>query len=461
MARPIPAKLFESRFPPALLAAGRRVVDRLAEAGHTAYLAGGCVRDAILERPIEEIDIATSATPAQVQALFPATRAVGAHFGVVLVPEGRHLFEVATFRTDLSYRDGRHPEAVRFSTPEEDAERRDFTINGMFYDLSARKVIDFVHGMEDLRRKVVRAIGSPDCRFEEDHLRLIRCVRFAATLDFRIETGTWEAVRRNAPSIRDIAVERVQEELVKGLTRPRASAFLQLLLDSGLLAAVLPEAAAMAGVAQPETFHPEGDVFIHVKQMFDEARYPLTPTLALGVLLHDVGKPPTFQVRDRIRFHGHADVGADMARRILARLKFSKDVIERVEELVRQHLVFMHVQEMRPSRLKRFLRQPHFDEHLELHRLDCLGSHRKLGHYDFCRKALRELPPEVIRPAPLITGDDLIALGLKPGPRFKEILEEIETLQLEDKLKTRDEAVAHVEERWLSGPSKRTSNIEH
>jgi poly(A) polymerase len=461
MARSFPAKLFESRFPPALLAAARRLVGRLAGAGHTAYLAGGCVRDAILNRTIEEIDIATSATPAQVQALFPDTRLVGAHFGVVLVPEGRHQFEVATFRTDLSYRDGRHPEEVRFSTPEEDAERRDFTINGMFYDLAARRAIDFVHGMADLRRKVVRAIGSADRRFEEDHLRLIRCVRFAAALDFRIEPDTWDALRRHAPSIREIAVERVQEELVKGLTREGASRFLQLLLDSGLLEVILPEAAAMAGVAQPETFHPEGDVFTHVKQMFDRARYPLSPTLALGVLLHDIGKPATYEVRDRIRFHGHPDVGADMARRILARLKFSRDVIDRVEELVRQHLVFMHVQEMRPSRLKRFLRQPHFDEHLELHRLDCLGSHRKLGHYDFCRKALRELPPEVIRPAPLVTGDDLIALGLQPGPRFKEIIEEIETLQLEDKLKTRDEAIAHVQEKWLSGPSNRTSNIEH
>ena len=454
MTRPIPAKLFESRFPPALLAAGRRVAACLAEAGHTTYFAGGCVRDALLGRGVQDIDIATAARPEQVRDLFPATRMVGAHFGVVLVPEGGFPLEVATFRTDLSYRDGRHPEEVRFSSPEEDAARRDFTINGMFYDPLQQRLLDFVDGRADLRRKLIRAIGDPGRRFEEDRLRLMRCVRFSAVLGFAVEPATWEALRAHAPSIRAIAVERVQEELVKGLTRDGASLYLQLLLDSGLLAAVLPEAAAMSGVAQPETFHPEGDVFTHVRKMFEQARYPLTPTLALGILFHDIGKPATYEVRDRIRFHGHPDVGADMTRRILARLKFSRDVIERVEALVRQHLVFMHVQEMRPSRLKRFLRQPHFDEHLELHRLDCLGSHRKLGHYDFCRKALRELPPEVIRPAPLITGDDLIALGLKPGPRFKEILEEIETLQLEDKLKTRDEALALVKAKWLGGPPR-------
>jgi poly(A) polymerase len=461
MTRSFPAKQFESHFPPDLLAAGRRVTDRLAQAGHITYFAGGCVRDALLGRTVRDLDIATAARPEQVLALFPAARAVGAHFGVVLVPEGGHPLEVATFRTDLSYRDGRHPEAVRFSSPEEDAQRRDFTINGMFYDPAGRKVLDFVDGRADLRREQVRAIGDPNRRFEEDRLRLLRCLRFAAVLEFEIEPATWEALRRHAPTIIAMATERIQEELVKGLTQPGASRYLQLLLDSGLLAVILPEAAAMAGVAQPETFHPEGDVFTHVRKMLDEARYPLTPTLALGVLLHDVGKPPTYQERDRIRFHGHAEVGADMARRILTRLKFGRDVVDRVEELVRQHLVFMHVQEMRPSRLKRFLRQPHFDEHLELHRLDCQGSHRKLGHYEFCRKALRDLPPEVIRPAPLITGDDLIALGLQPGPRFKEILEEIETLQLEDKLRTRDEALAYVQTKWMEDRPNRTSTIGH
>jgi len=448
---PEPARPYEpSGVDPALFGAAGRIVETLHAAGFTAYFAGGCIRDLLLGRPVQDIDIATDAVPAEIQRLFPDHRAVGAQFGVILVKLEGIPFEVATFRADLAYRDGRHPDGIRFSSPEEDARRRDFTVNGLFYDPRRRVLIDYVGGEADLAARCIRTIGAPDDRFSEDHLRLMRAVRFAAGLGFEIEAGTWAAVRRLAPAILRVAPERIREELLKSLTRRGADIALDLLERSGLLAAILPEASAMVGIPQPETYHPEGDVFTHVRAMFAAADYPLPDALAMGILLHDIAKPPTFRIRDRIRFHGHVELGVIVSRRIMERLRFSREETERVSALVASHLQFMHVQEMRPSRLKRFLRMDDFDLHLELHRLDCLGSHRLLDHHAFCRDQLAALGTAAINPPPLLTGRDLIELGFQPGPQFKTILHEIETLQLEDRLTTREEALEHVRRRYRS-----------
>jgi len=436
---------------PELARAALRLAGRLREVGFTVFYAGGCVRDLLLGRPIHDVDIATAATPEQIQALFPQNRPVGAHFGVILVMEGGFQFQVATFRTDFSYRDGRHPGEVHFSTPPEDAERRDFTVNGLFLDPFDGTVTDYVGGLEDLREGVIRAIGQPGQRFAEDHLRLMRAIRFAAGLGFRIEPDTWTALRHAAPALSRISSERIQEELLKTLTQAGAAAALDLLEASGLLAVFLPEASAMVGVPQPSAYHPEGDVFRHVCLMFEKACYPLSPSLAMAVLLHDIAKPPCFRIRDRIRFHGHAELGSAMAGRIMARLKFSQDLTRQVSEMVAHHLQFMHVPKMRLSTLKRFLRLENFAEHLELHRLDCAASHGELQNYDFCRAQLSALPAETISPPLLVSGRDLIDLGLAPGPLFKQILEEVETLQLEEKLSERAEALEFVRQRFCHG----------
>lgn len=448
---PEPTRPYEpSGVDPVLFGAAGRIVETLHAAGFTAYFAGGCIRDLLLGRPVQDVDIATDAVPAEIQRLFPDHRAVGAQFGVILVKLEGILFEVATFRADLAYRDGRHPEGIRFSTPAEDARRRDFTVNGLFYDPRRRVIIDYVGGEADLAARCIRTIGVPDDRFGEDHLRLMRAVRFAAGLEFTIDAATWESLRRLAPAILRVAPERIREELLKGLTRPGADIALDLLERSGLLAAILPEASAMVGIPQPETYHPEGDVFTHVRAMFAAANYPLPDALAMGILLHDIAKPPTFRIRDRIRFHGHVELGVVLSRRIMERLRFSREETERVSALVASHLQFMHVRQMRPSRLKRFLRMDDFDLHLELHRLDCLGSHRLLDHHAFCREQLAALGTAAISPPPLLTGADLIELGLQPGPQFKTILHEVETLQLEDRLTTREAALEHVRRRYRS-----------
>ncbi|MBP7868090.1 MAG: CCA tRNA nucleotidyltransferase [Acidobacteria bacterium] len=423
-----------------------RIVRRLRDNGYAALLAGGVVRDALMGRAHEaDIDIATAAPPDAVMRLFPRHAAVGVNFGVVIVVEDGHPFEVATFRSDDAYLDGRRPVRVSYTTPEEDAARRDFTLNGLFYDPLEDRLLDFVGGAADIRARVIRAIGNPEDRFAEDHLRILRAIRFAARLDFGIDPATWSAIRNRAGTLTRISRERIRDELVKSLTRPGAGRALRLFLEAGVLAVILPEAAAMAGVNQPEAFHPEGDVFTHTCLMYDHAVYPLTTELALGILLHDVGKPPTYrEAADRIRFDGHPETGARMARRILERLKFSRAETETVEALVREHLRFIHVKQMRPSTLKRFLRMSDFGAHLELHRLDCLASHRDLSHHAFCAERLAELGAEALRPPPLLGGDDLIALGLTPGPRFKAILSELEDLQLEGRLTTRDEALDHV-----------------
>jgi poly(A) polymerase len=424
------------------------IVRRLSDAGHTAYFNGGCVRDMLRGVEPHDYDIVSTATPEQIQHMFPRTVPVGAQFGVVLVLQGDHQFEVSTFRTDEAYVDGRRPTGVRFGTPEEDARRRDFTVNGLFFDPLAGQVIDFVGGRIDIDRKIIRCIGEPRARFAEDKLRLLRCVRFASTLNCAIEPATFAAVRKMAGEITVVSAERIRDELVKILTRPNAGHGLDLLDESGLLREVLPEVAAMKGVEQPPEFHPEGDVFAHTKLMLDAL--PANPgvVLALAVLLHDVGKPPTFeQATDRIRFNNHDRIGAEMTDQILRRLRFPNETIERVVLCVAEHMRFQFVKEMRPAKLKRILARETFPVELELHRIDCASSHRNLENYEFLKQKAAELPPEVIKPAPLLTGRDLLALGVTPGPLVGQILREVEEAQLEERLQSREEALAFARQR--------------
>ncbi|MCZ7643731.1 MAG: CCA tRNA nucleotidyltransferase [Planctomycetota bacterium] len=437
----------------------RAAVERLARAGHRALWAGGCVRDRLLGRVPKDYDVATSARPGEVQALFPRTHEVGASFGVVCVlepgppGEGPPLqLEVATFRRDGAYADGRHPVAVEFSGEAEDARRRDFTVNGLFYDPLKDELLDYVNGRADLKARLVRAIGDPAARFEEDRLRLLRAVRFAAQLGFELEAGTFAALKAHAPGIGAIARERVREELTRMLAGPDPRRAFELLKASGLLKAVLPEVDALAGVAQPPQFHPEGDVWTHTLMLLGQLR-DAPPSLAWAALLHDVGKPPTFAVTDRIRFNEHEKVGAAMAEAILLRLRASNEFTARVVALVRQHMAFKDLPNMRAAKRVRFLRQPHFDEHLELHRIDCLASHGSLENWEFGRRELAALGEERLRPPRLLDGEDLKALGLPPGPRYKEILEAVEDLQLEGALTSREEALAHVRRTYVdAGP---------
>jgi putative nucleotidyltransferase with HDIG domain len=423
-------------------ALARRIAATLQRCGHQAYLVGGCVRDLLLGREPKDYDVATSAD--EILRLFPHSRQVGAHFGVMLVAEADTQVEVATFRSDQAYRDGRRPVSVEFETdPRRDVLRRDFTINALLLDPGTGEVLDLVGGRADLEAGCVRAIGDPEIRFGEDHLRMLRAVRFAATLGFAIEPGTMDAIRRLRSFIRRVSAERVRDELTRILVEGDPRRGFELLDDSGLLAEILPEVAAMKGVAQPPEFHPEGDVWTHTLLMLGAMRNP-TVTLALGVLLHDVGKPPTFRIEERIRFDGHVEVGARMAVEILSRLRFPAEEIRRVEALVANHLRFMEVRRMRESTLKRFLRQEHFDEHLELHRLDCAGSHRRLDNYEFVRSKLSELKEEQLKPPRLLTGADLIEAGYQPGPAFHRMLAEVEDAQLESRIRTRDEALALV-----------------
>lgn len=417
------------------------ITRRLREAGHVAYLTGGCVRDLLLGRAPKDFDVATSAQPDELLRLFPGADQVGAHFGVVLVHKENAQVEVATFRSDLEYRDGRHPEGVHFETdPRQDVLRRDFTINALLLDPVSGEVLDFVRGRQDLDSKRIRAIGDPERRFREDHLRLLRAVRFAARLGFEIEAETFAAIQRLAPLIRSVSAERVRDEIARILTEGGARRGFELLDAAGLLREVLPEVAALKGVEQPPQFHPEGDVWIHTLMMLDGLREP-SVTLALGVLLHDIGKPATFRVAERIRFDGHVEKGIEIARSLLTRLRFPNHVIEGVEALIANHMKFMEVPRMRESTLKRFMRQPDFDSHMELHRLDCLSSHGSLENYAFVRRKQEEVPPEQLKPAPLLTGRELIAAGYRPGPIFGIVLREIEDAQLEGRISTAVEAL--------------------
>ena len=409
---------------------------------HQAYLVGGCVRDRLLGILPKDFDISTDARPEQVAAYFPDSELVGAHFGVILVHrDGQHV-EVATFRSESRYSDGRRPDEVRFETdPALDATRRDFTINGLMEDPLSGEVLDYVGGRADLQQKIIRAIGDPARRFKEDHLRMLRAVRFAARLSFVIEPGTLAAIRQDARFIKQISVERVRDELVRILTEGGAKRGLELLDESGLLAHVLPHIKAFQGVQQPPEFHPEGDVWTHVLMMLERMDRPSTD-LALGVLLHDVGKPATFRVADRIRFDGHAEMGAEMTRELLSSLRFPNDQIENIAALVANHMKFKDVRNMRPSTLKRFLRIPHFDEHLELHRLDCLCSNGHLDTYKFIQEKRQEFTAEELRPPRLISGRDLILAGYKPNPLFSQALTAVETAQLEGDIQTPGEAFA-------------------
>ena len=433
--------------------AARKIVERLRSEGHIAYFAGGCARDIVRRVPPKDYDVATSAAPEIVQKLFPRTVAVGAHFGVIIVLENSFQFEVATFRSDDAYIDGRHPSAVHFSSPEEDAKRRDFTINGMFYNPVAEQVIDLVGGQADIAAKLVRAIGEPAKRFVEDRLRMLRAVRFATVLDYEIDEKTWDALVANAASVNQISAERIREELVRIFLSANRVRGWDLLDSSGLMRAILPELEAMKGVLQPEQFHPEGDVFVHTRLMLQLLPEQVSVPLVLAVLFHDVAKPVTARVdgTGRIRFNEHDRIGAQMTEAIMRRLRFSGAEIEATVEMVRQHMVFKDAPNMRVAKLKRFMARPTFEEELELHRVDCESSHRILDNYEFLLRKREEFANEPIIPPPLVRGDDLIALGLKPGPKFGEILEAVETRQLEGTLRTRDEALDWVKREYAQG----------
>jgi poly(A) polymerase len=478
------------------------IIRTLREHGHQAYLVGGCVRDLLLGREPADYDVTTDATPQEVMRIFPQTYAVGAQFGVVLVPlpkspsmtqprpsnsqitpsashqnqtvisseaetspevsaQSRDLVvppsstkanavEVATFRSDIGYSDGRHPDQVRFSKhPQEDVQRRDFTINGLLLDPITNEVLDFVGGRRDLDAKIIRTIGDPAQRFAEDKLRMLRAVRFAARFHYSIEPKTLSAIQQLAPQIHQVSRERVRDELTKMLTEGHARQAFLLLDQTGLLKEVLPEIEKMKGVEQPPQFHPEGDVFIHTLLLLEKLPHPCTPTLAWGALLHDVGKPPTFRVApDRIRFDGHVEVGLKMAEEICRRLRFSNDDTEQILALVNNHMRFASVQQMKDSTFKKFVRMPRFDEHLALHRIDCLSSHGDLTPYNFTREKIAAMPPEAVHPAPLLTGDDLIAAGYAPSPRFKEILTAVEDAQLEGRLHTSQDAMDFVKKEF-------------
>jgi poly(A) polymerase len=448
------------------------IVRMLRNSGHQAYLVGGCVRDLVLGREPADYDVTTDATPDQVMRLFPETYAVGAQFGVVLVPVSKRscgdgvrpvsspepsadnplvtehpgVVEVATFRSDIGYSDGRHPDQVRYSKdPREDVERRDFTINGLLFDPVKDEVLDFVGGRKDLDAGLIRTIGDPERRFAEDKLRMLRAVRFAARFGYTIEPVTFAAIQKFVHEVHQVSRERVRDELTKMLTEGHARRAFLLLDQSGLLREVLPEISAMKGVEQPPQYHPEGDVFVHTLLLLEKLPQPCPRTLAWGALLHDVGKPPTFRVApDRIRFDGHVEVGVKMAQEICHHLRFSNEDTEQILALIANHMRFAQVDRMKESTLKKFMRLPRFEEHLELHRMDCQSSHGDLTSYRFTREKLAATPPETMRPKPLLTGYDLIATGYTPGPLFKEILSAVEDCQLEGKLRNKEDAMEFV-----------------
>jgi len=424
------------------------IIKRLRREGYEAYLAGGCVRDMLLKKEPQDYDIATAARPEDIQRIFPDTIPVGAQFGVILVLIGGAPFEVASFRHDGPYLDGRHPSHVRYGSLEEDVRRRDFTINGMIYDPVDDRVIDLVDGQKDLDRRTIRAIGNPHARFEEDRLRMIRALRFAASLKFDIDPATFEAIRQAAATVTRISWERIGDEVTRILTEGGARRGFELLDESGLLTALLPEIVAMKTTAQSPDFHPEGDVFKHTMLLLSHLD-AASETLAYGCLLHDVAKPICIrQEAHRITFYGHTEQGAAMAEGILKRLKRGRAVWERVAYLVRNHLRPVQAPQMRLSTLKRFLREEGIDELLELARIDALSSSGDLQYYQFCTERRAELKDEEIRPEPLLRGGDLIEMGFKPGPLFAQILRQVEDAQLGGELTTREDALAWVKNKF-------------
>ena len=429
-----------------------RVVETLRQAGFQALLAGGCVRDLALGRVPKDWDVATDAGPEEVAALFEHTVPVGVQFGISVVVLDEGDYEVARFRRDGPYRDGRRPASIDPADAHADAQRRDFTINGLFYDPESNAILDYVGGQQDLDAKVIRAIGDPAARFAEDHLRLLRAVRFAARLGFAIEPATWDALCVRAECIASVSAERIRDELTLLLTEGGAVRGLSLLDESGLLKVVLPEVAAMRGVPQEAEFHPEGDVWTHVQLLFEYLDKP-SAELAWSALLHDIGKPATMVRAERIRFHGHDAVGAKTAAAICGRLRMSNEARRVICTLVADHMRISHVRQMRLSTLVRLLREPHFPELLELHRADCLASHGKLDLYEFCQEQLAELKKEHLRPPALLTGNDLIALGFAPGPLFREILAAVEDAQLEGQLDSYQAALRFVQRKFSAEPA--------
>ena len=431
----------------------RMMVERLRASGHKAFLVGGCVRDTVMGSPPKEYDITTSASPEEIMRIFSNTVPIGASFGVILILEGEYKFEVATFRQDESYSDGRHPDRVIYTSSErDDVTRRDFTINGMLYDPITEEIIDYVGGLDDIKSGIVRTIGSPYERFNEDKLRMIRAIRFGARFNYEIEEETLHAIRKLAYRISDVSTERVREEIVKIITQKNPGFGLELLRQTGLLSHILPEVDKMYGVPQPPEFHPEGDVFTHscliLDKVFEITEGDPSLELSVGALLHDVGKPVTITFEDRIRFNAHDIIGAEMAEKICKRLRFSNKDIERIEALVSEHLRFKDVFNMKESTLKRFLGMPYFEDHLTLHLADCLASHGSTEAYDFVKKKLEEFKEEEIKPKPILTGYDLIEMGYTPGPIFSEILESLEEAQLEGNVKDKEEAKKFVLERF-------------
>lgn len=416
-----------------------KILETLREHGFTAFFAGGCVRDMVMGKKPGDYDIATDASPQEVMQIFRRTIPVGVQFGIVIVMIRQTKYEVAQFRSTVSNTD----------PLQEDARHRDFTINGMFYDPVTQTVFDYVGGQQDIQQRTIRGIENPPARIEEDKLRMMRAIRFATSFDYTIEPVTFEAICEQAPHITDVSAERIRDELLKILTTPHPDRGVRLLDDTGMLAKILPEVVAMKGVEQPSEFHPEGDVFTHtllMLQQMAESNHKISPELAMAILLHDIGKPETFTQTDRIRFNNHAHIGAEIAEQICLRLKFSTKSTEHVVKLVKKHLKFFDTEQMKKSTLKRFLRQRHFADLLELHRLDCLSSHRNLRTYEFCRSKLEEFRREAMRPRRLISGKDLIKLGFTPGPIFKQILKYVEDAQLEGIVSTRKKALELVEE---------------
>ena len=416
------------------------IVRTLTEKGYKAYFAGGCVRDMIMGIEPKDYDITTNAKPEEIKRLFKRTILVGAKFGVIVVVKGGINYEVATFRSEIGYKDGRHPDKVIFTDEKEDVKRRDFTINGLLFDPLKNRIIDYVGGKDDINNKIIRTIGNPFERFNEDKLRMMRTVRLAVRFGFDIEENTFNAVKCKGLEISEISKERIRDELVKILTEGAAGRGIKLLDKAGMLKVILPEIADMKEVEQPKNFHPEGDVFTHTILMLDLMENP-SVELAMGALLHDVGKPKTFEVKDRIRFNEHTDVGIKLANDICKRLRFTNKEIEHILNLIKNHLKFKDVIKMRKSTLKRFLSMEKFEEHLELHRLDCLASHKNLANWEYCRKMLKETTIEEAKQEKLINGDDLINAGFTPGPLFKEILNYIEDRQLEGMIKDKNEAM--------------------
>jgi poly(A) polymerase len=433
------------------------IVNRLKQSGYEAYFVGGCVRDFILGKVSGDYDIVTSALPDQVIALFPKTITIGAKFGVVAVIVENDPYEVATFRSDDIYEDGRHPSQVHFSSAKEDVFRRDFTINGLLMNPETGDITDYVNGRADIEKKIIRTIGDPDSRFNEDYLRMLRAIRFAANLGFSVDTETVKAIKRNASKINQISAERVRDELNKILTRGGSRRGFELMMQTDILKEVLPEIDKLKGVEQPPRFHPEGDVWQHTLHMLellpDNRETENNVCLAWATLLHDVGKAVTRSEDEKgVHFYGHVQKGEEIADDIMQRLRFSRAQREIVLALIRQHMVFMNVQKMRPGRLKRFLRMPDFDLHLELHRLDCIASHGMLDNYEFCHEQLQILAKDDLHPPRLLTGEDLIALGFAPGKIIGEILHALEDEQLEGRITTSDEAKAFVETNWKMKP---------